>query len=191
MKSGIYKIRNTTNNKIYIGSSTNLSVRKGKHFRDLRANRHDNSHLQNSYNKHGKKNFKFEILFTCPVSELMRIEQIFIDRYKPEYNILQKAYTSLGFKHTKETIKKLKIMRKGTRPVPLAYINSAKKTSKKVFQYTLDGNFIREWKSTKEAARKLNFIATNIACCCRKINKGNKCTYKKFKWSYYPLHNKD
>ncbi len=186
MESGIYIITNKVNNKRYIGSSINLLQRKGKHFRDLRANRHDNSRLQRSFNKHGEDQFEFEILFTCPESEILRIEQIFINCYNPEYNILRIAYSTLGFKHSPETIQKLKNMRAGTKPHPSACINSGKKSSKSVYQYSLDDKLINEWSSTRAAARNLKIESTNISCCCRPNCKLK--TYKNFKWSYtkYP-----
>ena len=52
--------------------------------------------------------------------------------------------------------------------------------SKKVGQYTLDWEFIREWKSTCEAARENGFNQSHIASCCRgEVNK-----HKNFIWRY-------
>lgn len=59
---GIYRIVNKVNNKIYVGSSTNIYERWKVHKNDLKENRHQNSHLQRAWNKYGEKNFKFEIL---------------------------------------------------------------------------------------------------------------------------------
>ena len=53
------------------------------------------------------------------------------------------------------------------------------KLSKKVFQYDLEGNFIREWESVNETGRN-GFDSSAIAKCCKDIIK----TYKGFKWSY-------
>ena len=61
-KMGIYRLRNTKNNKSYIGSSINLSSRKTRHFSYLRLNKHYNPHLQASYNKHGADLFVFEVI---------------------------------------------------------------------------------------------------------------------------------
>lgn len=62
------------------------------------------------------------------------------------------------------------------------------KTSKKVYQYTLSGEFVREWKSTKECGRN-GFNQCNIVSCCKggyfKNNKWiNVTQHKGFKWSY-------
>lgn len=40
-------------------------------------------------------------------------------------------------------------------------------SSKKIYQYDLEGNFIREWPSTREIERQLGFNHQNICLCCR------------------------
>lgn len=60
--SGIYTITNLINNKIYLGKSSNLKRRLNNHKIALLSLRHENEHLQNSVNKYGIENFKFEIL---------------------------------------------------------------------------------------------------------------------------------
>ena len=52
--------------------------------------------------------------------------------------------------------------------------------SKPVIQYTLEGVFIKEWKSGKEAADVLGFTQPNINICCL----GKKKLYKKFIWKF-------
>ena len=59
---GIYKITNLKNHKIYIGSSNNIMRRWYEHLRDLKNQKHCNSHLQNAWNKYGENNFLFEII---------------------------------------------------------------------------------------------------------------------------------
>ena len=93
-KCGIYKITNITNNKFYIGQSTDLSKRKSDHFYTLKNNCHCNFHLQSSYNKYGKKNFKFETLLYCESFELTRYEQYLVDCLRPEYNIRKECVDS-------------------------------------------------------------------------------------------------
>lgn len=58
--------------------------------------------------KYGYSNFKLEILEYCDVNILLLREQYYIDLLKPEYNILSKAGSTLGYKHTTETLKKFK-----------------------------------------------------------------------------------
>ncbi len=81
MKSGIYKIYNLVNGKYYYGSTENFKERKTNHFSSLGRNVHENSRLQNSYNKHGKKNFLFEIIERIPKNKLAEIEQQYLDKY--------------------------------------------------------------------------------------------------------------
>lgn len=51
--------------------------------------------------------------------------------------------------------------------------------SKPVLQYTLDGQFIREWESATEAGRN-GFNQGNIAACCQ----GKRKSHHKFIWKY-------
>lgn len=56
---GIYMILNKVNNKCYVGSSKFIKGRKEQHIRELRKNKHGNSHLQNAWNKYGEDSFIF------------------------------------------------------------------------------------------------------------------------------------
>lgn len=120
MLSGIYWILNTINNKIYIGSSKDLYIRKRKHFERLKKGNHTNNHLQNAYNKYGKETFEFEILITCDPTLLLWYEQQFIDQCKPEYNILSRAYSNIGYHHSDEAKKKISLASKRMKRDPLS-----------------------------------------------------------------------
>ena len=52
--------------------------------------------------------------------------------------------------------------------------------SKKVQQYTLDGQFIAEYPSVAEAGRQLGIVDQSISGCCR----GSQKTYHGFLWKY-------
>ena len=54
-----------------------------------------------------------------------------------------------------------------------------KKLSKKVLQFTLNGEFVREWPSTRECGRN-GFDSGAVAKCCN----GKIPQYKGFKWCY-------
>lgn len=45
------------------------------------------------------------------------------------------------------------------------------KKYKKINQYDLEGNFIKQWNSMKEAGEKLNICRQNISMCCRGLRK--------------------
>ena len=112
-KAGIYKIKNTENNKCYIGSAISLKRRAYEHFSALRANRHFNFHLQSSFNIHGEPKFIFEVLEICDQNMLIDRENFHISQQKsntPEngYNMELAGATWLGKKHKPETIQKIR-----------------------------------------------------------------------------------
>jgi group I intron endonuclease len=82
MGCGIYIIKNTIDNKIYVGSSINIGNREYKHFWMLNKGIHDNKFLQNSFNKFGKENFIFEVVEKCTEVELIDKENFYIDKFK-------------------------------------------------------------------------------------------------------------
>ena len=59
------------------------------------------------------------------------------------------------------------------------YGTHTEKLSKKVLQFTLDGEFIREWPSTMECGRN-GFVQQGVAAWCN----GKRKTHKGFKWCY-------
>jgi len=79
MKSGIYKIVNTINNKFYIGSSKDLSIRWQTHVARLERNYHHNILLQRAWDKYGSDNFVFEVIETCDINKLLEREQYYLD----------------------------------------------------------------------------------------------------------------
>lgn len=83
--SGIYKIENTENHKIYIGQSNNIYGRWYDHQNDLNTNKHHNAHLQRAWNKYGEDKFDFSILEICDISLLNEREMFWINTTK-SYN---------------------------------------------------------------------------------------------------------
>jgi group I intron endonuclease len=75
--------------------------------------------------KYGYSNFSLDILEYCEPSVLIKREQYYLDTLKPEYNILKKAGSSFGYKHSLETLLKFKERRLS--PEALANLKSAKK----------------------------------------------------------------
>jgi group I intron endonuclease len=114
LNTGIYQIVNIINGKRYIGSAVNLRGRKVRHFANLKGGYHENNHLQKSYNKYKKENFKFEILFYCDKKDLIFYEQRAIDYYGilNLYNIAPIAGNTLGLKASEESKLKMSIAQK-------------------------------------------------------------------------------
>ena len=79
--SGIYCIENIVTHKKYIGQSINIYYRWRKHKEALNSNTHDNSYLQNSWNKYGQENFSFYIVEQCGCDQLNEREIYYIEYY--------------------------------------------------------------------------------------------------------------
>lgn len=54
--------------------------------------------------------------------------------------------------------------------------------SKKVYQYTMDGDLVKVWNSTKECGRN-GYAQSSVQRCC----KGKAKSHIGYKWSYEPL----
>lgn len=81
MESGIYQIKNKSNNKVYIGSSIDVQKRFYKHLWMLRKNCHDNQYLQKSFNFYGENLFEFSVLELCESKNLVERENYYIDLF--------------------------------------------------------------------------------------------------------------
>lgn len=108
LASGIYRIRNTVNGKVYVGSSKHAQRRMQAHKRLLRLNKHHSSHLQAAWNIDGEAAFVFDLIVVCAEADLLLYEQIAIDAYKAHindfgYNQARIAGSTRGFKHSPET----------------------------------------------------------------------------------------
>jgi group I intron endonuclease len=109
--SGVYKIVSKRYGKYYPGSSKQLSQRKSNHFSYLGKNSHHCQHLQNAYNKYGKKNFEFVIIKNnIPENQLLGEEQKLLDiaRMEPEMCYTHN-YTAYRVEMTPEVRKKLSL----------------------------------------------------------------------------------
>ena len=107
MKSGIYKITNLINGKIYIGSTCNFKDRKSKH-----KNKRSDSLISRAIFKYGWDNFSFEIIEYCDRELLIEREQFYLDLLQPfkennGYNLLRNCTVNgwIGHHHTDETKK--------------------------------------------------------------------------------------
>lgn len=86
MTSGIYKILNTNNNKVYIGSSKEIEKRWKRHKTELKNNKHHSLKLQRAWNKENDPSvFEFSIVEECSVDQLMGREQEWIDNTQSYY----------------------------------------------------------------------------------------------------------
>jgi len=124
-KSGVYMfINNIAKDKpeVYVGSSITLARRMSAHFfyaTSSKSNVNSNLVLYRAMKKYKLENFSLVILEFCKsdLKECAELEQKWIDFYQPKYSILKIARSSLGLKHSKDTILKLKeLFRKENHP---------------------------------------------------------------------------
>lgn len=101
-KGGVYKITNLKNGKVYIGSAKCFQVRASQHVSSLKRGKHQNRHLQASWDKHGVDAFLFEVVEVVNGNkgERFKVEQNFIDQLIKE----EKWETTFNFK--KKTVQK-------------------------------------------------------------------------------------
>lgn len=168
METGIYKIENNINHKIYIGSAVNFDKRIAMHLYELRKNIHANGKLQNSFNKYGEKNFSFTLIEKCKKESLLNREQYYIDTLNPFYNICDIAGSMLGYKYTKEQSEYMSKIRKGKYPEMCRNKNNTVEAREKI--------------SLKAKLRiKQNGINENFRIASIKANTGRKHTEENIK----------
>lgn len=68
--------------------------------------------------KNGYSSFSIEILEYCDPSIAVSREQYYLNLLNPEYNILKKAGSLLGFKHSEETIVQMSAVARGRKHLP-------------------------------------------------------------------------
>jgi hypothetical protein len=122
--------------------------------------------------KYGYSGFKLEILEYCDKLNCIEREQYFIDLIKPEYNLLIKAGSSFGYKHSEESLLKIKNH--------LTILNKAKGFTVEIINVELDQIFVFD--SIRKAANYLNCDKDTVSYQA-KIQKQNpsKLFKKKYK----------
>ena len=162
---GIYKITNPKG-KIYIGQSINIESRF-KHYQRIDCIKQPK--IYRSLLKYGINNHIFEVIEECDEKQLNERE-IYWGEY---YNVLGKNGLVLRLGESKGKRSEITKRKIG--------INNKNKGVKSVLQYDLEGNFIKEWTSAKEASRQLNIKNTDISSCCKN---GRNRTAGNFIWKF-------
>lgn len=171
-KSGVYCIKNLLNNKSYVGSSINIKLRLQRHKNLLKNKKHNNSYLQNSWNKYGEEYFSCYILEVCNESDLIIKEQKWVD-ILGEYNITKEVIRNTPSEESK-------IKMSNTRKARIASGEIFKTNTKKIKKYSLKGEFIKEYDTIKSASVENNVSTDQI----RRVLKGINSTAKGFQWKY-------
>ena len=205
LNCGVYVIRNRHTSKVYVGRSTEISERWAQHKRNLRGGRHDNPHLQSSWNLYGEAVFEFEVLQYAPVDQLPQLEGHYcqllyaFDRHFG-YNVQGVTPDGSYFK-TPEHRAKISQAHKGKHQGSPSEETKAKirETLKKqragvgnpafgkpahnrkaVRQLSLAGAEIQCWGSVREAASALGCDSEAIARSC----KGKSRSSAGFRWEF-------
>lgn len=152
--TGIYKITNLLNNKIYIGQSVNIKERWKNHVRFSQDSKNPlyNNSLYKEIREYGSENFELTVIEECEKDDLNQRERYWINFYdstNPEigYNLC---------------------------------LGGGYYAPRKVYQYDLDGNFIKEYDSISIAALKTNSNKCGISSCCN--NRQLSCN--NYQWSF-------
>ncbi len=201
MKTGVYTITNLITNKVYVGSATkDFRIRWRIHLSNLRLNRHHSKYLQNSFNKYGESNFKFEILEECLPEFCLSTEQYWMNMLsvcnrKYGYNATPVAGNKSGFRFSEESKLKMSNSAKGNRKHMLgrivrqetkdkltlivkkwhqdnknAFLKNRESLYTPILKICISTNKIIEYKSLIEAAQLNNLSKQNIRYKCS-VNK--------------------
>lgn len=131
----------------------------------------ENTHNENTYNKF--------------------LEAVKTDEHRKKISVVNK-----GRKMTAERYRKCEptMFKKGHETTQMIRDKIGESNSKPIIQSTLDGEFIKEWKSASDAGKTLGINSASISKCCaggefdKRRNKWTNITqYKGYKWSYEPL----
>ena len=136
--SGIYKIENKLNGKMYVGLTNNIDRRWGEHRKNLRQGKHVNTHLQSAVDKYGIENFTFDIIEQCCVSDLVKRELYWIEYHNTNDN-------RFGYNIERKT------------PYPTS--NAKKESTReyvKIYQIDKDNQIVKVWNSVKEVSEFYN-----------------------------------
>lgn len=106
-KAFVYRWINKLNGKEYLGSTSSAKRRLNTYY-DLKTLGEVNMPIYNAILKHGHENFIFEIIEYCLSEDTIKREQYYLDNFDFEYNVLANAKSLAGYKHTAETLAKLK-----------------------------------------------------------------------------------
>lgn len=188
----------------YIGSTRHFKNRVSQHRNMLKSGTHKNSRFQSIYEKVGWDGFRFEILELAQWEDLIKIEQMYIDSLNPTINIHTIADRATGVKRSPITISRISRSKKGAKHSEEANrrksirqtgckrrgvshsLEARKKISennafkRRVYQFTLSGDFIAEYETLKDGALAIDTTPQSISGCVR----GKLKHVKGFQWKY-------
>jgi group I intron endonuclease len=200
---GIYKITNPKG-KIYIGQTIDIQRRV---YQYEKFNCKEQPKLYNSLKKYGFENHQIELIYECDIESLTFFERYYQELYNSTENDNLNCFlvttADKSGRHTEETKRKMSESAKGKKKsaehiakLPQNQkgykgkkrseetklkqsLNSAK--ARKVYQYTKDNEFVKEWRNVSEAQRCLGIKNISSAALGKIPSSGG------FKWRYDKL----
>ena len=189
LQTGIYKITSPSG-KVYIGQSRDIQMR-WNNYRKLKACKSQIA-LYNSFIKYGVQNHIFQNLINLPSD----VSQETLNNYELQYwkfhkdcNVEMLNIREPGIKgrHSEETRMKMSKNMLGNK------INLGRKmdndtknkigisNSKKISQFTLQGDWIRDFNSTSEASNILGIKRSTISMCiCGKNKRAGDFIFRRY-----------
>ena len=200
---GIYKITNPKG-KIYIGQTIDFDRRV---YQYKMLNCKEQPKLYNSLKKYGYDNHRFELIFQCFECYLTHWERYYQELYNSTENNnlncflvttsdktgrhseetkLKMSKAAKGKKKSVEHIAKLPQNQKGYKGKKRSEETKLKQSlnngkARKVYQYTKDNEFIKEWRNVTEAEKE--YSINNVSG----VALGKLKTCGGFKWRYDKL----
>jgi hypothetical protein len=89
---GVYRVRNTVDDRSFVGSSVDLTAMLNRQRSQLSMGGHPNRELQKDWNELGSEAFAFEVLDELtprddpgydPTADLRALEELWLDRLSP------------------------------------------------------------------------------------------------------------
>lgn len=186
----VYKLTNKINGKVYIGMTLQNPIKRWKNGRG-----YNSAVFCQDIKRYGWDSFDREILIeNAKREEAQEIEKKFIKLYKSNnpdcgYNVTKGGDGGGMLNHNHSDCAKAKISearkKAGFTEEHKKHISEAKRGvnhhfAKKVYQFTKNGEFIREWEYMSQATKELRINKANIGEVC----KGNRKSAGGFVWKY-------
>ena len=152
----IYVLLDPRDNEVrYVGKTSNPKSRLSGHITECKkeSSKHYRAKWIRSLLKDNLKPI-IKFIKVCPLNDFEKFETEYIKIFKSD-KLTNSDETGQGNTgRIKEVIDRM-----------------SKPKSRIVYQYNLDGNFIKEYRSVREAANNLKLSHSNISRCCNNISK--------------------
>lgn len=204
MKTHIYIIRNSINDKVYIGQTRlSLEERFMRHISDSKRNEKWHRPLYNAIRKFGENKFYIELIEDCDSSLADAKEMYWIKQYNSnnengynatiggtmyepyDYDYVAELITA-GYT-TREIMQKIGCCKQLVYRVANTYdlVINGSKHNQTVAQYSLDNEFLNKFNSVAEASRYIkSLIDTDTEVDTIRKNISRRCRSDKYNVAY-------